>query len=224
LFHLESFPVTPLIIDIWADLACPWCYIGERRLTRALRSRPALRVIRRWRPFQLQPDLPPEGLPWEEFVETKFGGATRAEPMLRHVEGVGAAEGIPFHFNRMRRAPHTGDAHRLILLAAEEGREWEMVDSLFAAHFTHGANLSLRRDLVAAAAAAGIDRESVATLFQGDRLADEVAESLGAARELGIQGVPFFVFGERYAVSGAQPHELLLEAMEATLREASLYG
>src|SRR6478609_380926 len=108
-----------LRIDLYADIACPWCYIGERRLTQALAARPDLHVERHWRPFQLQPDLPPSGIPWSDLIEQKFGGAARATAMFGRVAASGASNGIAFNFDQVTRAPNTADAHRLVLFAAE---------------------------------------------------------------------------------------------------------
>lgn len=216
-------PTLPsLAIDVWADIACPWCWIGERRLRRALEQRPALHVDVRWRPFLLQPDLPSSGMDWTAFVESKFGGMERAAPAFRQVQGAGSAEGVEFRFDRMRRAPSTRDAHRLVLAAAEVGMAWEMAESLFRAHFTDSMDLNDRDDLLAAAHRGGLDEGVAAAVLDGDQGLAELREGREQALQLGIQGVPFFVFGNRYAVSGAHPPESMLQAIDATLRDLVL--
>lgn len=216
-------PTLPsLTIDVWADLACPWCWIGERRLRQALERRPSLHADLRWRPFLLQPDLPPSGMDWTTFVAAKFGGMERAAPAFRQVQGAGAAEGLDFRFDRMRRAPATRDAHRLVLAASEVGMAWEMAESLFRAHFTDGMDLNDRDDLLAAAHRGGLDEAVAAGVLDGDRGNAELREGREEALQLGIQGVPFFVFGNRYAVSGAHPPEAILQAIDATLRDLVL--
>lgn len=214
-------PSLALSIDLWSDVACPWCWIGKRRLSRALATRPGLPVELRWRPFILRPDLPPEGIRWEDFVREKFGGPEQAAAITGRVAAVGQEEGIPFHFERMTRAPHTEDAHRLILLAQEEGRAEAMAEALFHAHFTQGLNLNDREVLRRVAVTTGLDGTDVSELLSGDRFADAVRASLVEAVRLGVQGVPFFVFGGRYAVSGAHPPEVLARAMDAALGELS---
>jgi predicted DsbA family dithiol-disulfide isomerase len=207
-----------LTIDVWADVACPWCWIGERRLERALAERPQWRVTRRWHPFQLQPGIAPTGVPWEEFARAKFGGAERAAAMFAHVAAAGAEDGLEFRFDRMASAPNTTDAHRLVLLARRGGREWEMADALFAAYFRDGADLNDRERLVALASGAGVDADTARELLAGDELRDHVAAGQDEARLVGVQGVPFFVLDEKWAVSGAQPVDTwtgLLNRLEA---------
>lgn len=216
-------PALPsLTIDVWADIACPWCWIGERRLRRALQERPALHPHLRWRPFLLQPGLPPSGMDWNDFVEKKFGGMERAGAAFQQVQGAGTGEGIQFRFDRMRRAPSTADAHRLILAAEEVGMAWEMAESLFQAHFTDGMDLNDRQDLLAAAHRGGLDGSAATEVLDGDQGIQELREARERAVETGIQGVPFFVFGNRFAVSGAHPPETILKAIDATLRDVVL--
>ncbi|GIV97621.1 MAG: DSBA oxidoreductase [Herpetosiphonaceae bacterium] len=202
-------------IDIFADIACPWCYIGERRLERALALRPGLNVERRWRPFQLQPNLPRSGMPWHEFVQRKFGGLQRAQAMFNHVAAVGAAEGLTFAFDRMVSAPNTCDAQRLILFAEHQGCEWKAVDALFAAYFAQGRDLSRLDELVAIAAEIGLDAGQTRSYLMSDAGIAEVVESQEQAYVLGIQGVPFYIFDGRYAISGAQPVNVFLRALDS---------
>src|ERR687885_2786037 len=112
-------------IELFADIACPWCYIGERRLRRALDQRPELEVEFHWRPFQLQPDLPPKGLPWREFAERKFGGPERVAAVFARLNEAAAPDGLVFSPDAITTAANTRDAHRLILFAGETGRSWE---------------------------------------------------------------------------------------------------
>jgi predicted DsbA family dithiol-disulfide isomerase len=135
--------MSPLKIEVFADIACPWCYIGEHRLERALAARPELQVEWRWRPFQLQPNLPASGIPWDTFASAKFGGAARAQAMFEHVAGVGAEEGIQFAFDRIATAPNTADAHRLILFAQETGRQRDAALALFRAFYIFDERLGL---------------------------------------------------------------------------------
>ena len=204
----------PLAIDVFADIACPWCYIGERRLSAALGARPDLDAAVRWRPFQLQPDLPPGGLPWRPFAEEKFGGWERARAGFRHVERAAEPDGITFDFERIASAANTADAHRLVLFARGVGREWETARALFEGYFAGGRDLNEMDDLLALAASAGLDPDAAAAHLASDAGRDAVAESQRFARRHGIAGVPLTVFGGRLALSGAQPVEVFANALD----------
>ena len=203
-----------MIVEVYADIVCPWCYIGTRRLARALAQRPQLQVERRWRPVQLQPGMPKPGLPWPEFVERKFGGPERARSAFAQVTAVGAAEGIEFDFERIANAPNTRDAHRLVLFAAREGREWELADALFAAYFAQGRDLGDHAHLADAAASAGLSRAEALAYLASDEGGAEVDASQREAYQTGVTGVPFYVLDDRYALSGAQPVEVFLQALD----------
>ena len=210
---------TQLTVDVYADVVCPWCYIGERRLARAMAERPEIAVERHWRPFQLRPDTPAGGLPWAAFVREKFGGGARARAMFDHVAAAGAADGLTFDFDRVASAPNTVDAHRLILFAGERGRQWPVAEALFHGYFARGLDLNDHDQLAAAAAGAGLDPAEVrAHLATHDGVA-EVYASQREARRLGVQGVPFFVFDNRIALSGAQPLEWFVRAIDAAVEE-----
>lgn len=208
-----------LEIEVWADVVCPWCYIGERRLERALAARPELEARRRWRPFQLQPGMPAEGRPWAEFAAAKFGGRERAEAMFAQVAAAGAPDGVVLRFDRVVSAPNTVDAHRLIGWARGRGREWEMADALFAAYFEHGRDLNDAEHLAGIAREAGLDAGEARAFLAGEEGRAEVAASQEEAREIGVQGVPFFVIDRKWAVSGAQPAEAWASVLAQVERE-----
>ena len=214
-------PATALAIDVFSDVVCPWCYIGERRLARGLelaRARhPGLAVDLRWRPYQLRPDMPPEGESWATFMREKFGGEERARAMFAQVTSIGAAEGLTFRFDRVASSPNTVDAHRLILIAAAAGREWPMADALFRAYFAEGANLNDHEQLVHVAVRAGLSAVEVREHLAGDDGKAEVVRSQLSAGRLGVQGVPFYVVDGRLGVSGAQPPELFARVLEQAL-------
>lgn len=199
---------------MYADVVCPWCYIGERRLERALEQRPEVEVERRWRPFQLRPEMPADGRPWEEFAREKFGGEERARAAFTQVTEVGAQLGIRFDFGRVASAPNTVDAHRLILLAAERGRQWKVADGLFRAYFTDGRDPNDRGTLAEIAAAAGLDADEVALYLGRDSGVEEVWESQEEARRLGVNSVPFYVVDGRYAVVGGQSAETWVRVLD----------
>lgn len=202
-----------MTIDVFADIACPWCYIGEAHLAEAIRQRPALRVERRWRPFQLQPDLPREGQP-REFFHRKFGGPERTEAAFSAVTQAGEAAGLRFDVGRLAGAPNTALAHRLVLLARSYGREWDAVDALFAGYFADGRDLGDPDDVAAIAERAGVPGADALALFGDDRFEADVERSQEIARRSGIGGVPLFLFGDRFALSGAQPVEAFIQALD----------
>lgn len=206
-------------IDIFADVVCPWCYIGEKRLQAALNQRPDLEVERHWQPFQLRPEMPPEGEDWQTFVDEKFGGTERAGEMFQNVVHAGSELDIDFRFDLMTRSPNTVNAHRLILLAAGHDQEWEMVHKLFQSHFTDGANLSDLDALIDIAVSTGLDADLSRDFLEGSEGQAEVFESQQVAEQLGISGVPFFIFDSRLAVSGAQPAEVFQQVIDRVLSE-----
>jgi len=202
-------------IDVYADVVCPWCYVGEKRLEKALRERPDLNVERRWRPFQLRPEMPAGGVPWRPFALEKFGGEEGMRRAFAHVAAAGEPDGARFDFDRVASAPNTVDAHRLILHAAGRGGEWPMADALFRGYFAEGRDLNDPDDLAAMAADAGIDADETRALLAGDAGTQDVREGQQAAAEIGIGGVPFYVIDDLYAVSGGQPAEVWLRTLDA---------
>jgi predicted DsbA family dithiol-disulfide isomerase len=197
-------------IDIIADLICPWCYIGKRRLDRALAMRPDLPVTRVWRPFQLSPDLPPEGLPRDVFLHVKFGSARSAARIHNALATAGARDGIAFAFDKIRRAPNTLNAHRLVRLANVAGVGNEIVEALFRGYFIEGLDIGDIDLLAAIAADCGLDE--IATrrkLATGVGAAEVVAEE-HRARRAGIEAVPCFIIEGDFALSGAQEPEMFL--------------
>lgn len=205
---------SPLVIDVYADVACPWCWIGSTRLGRALDARPDLRVERHWRPFLLQPDLPRGGIPWADVIGPKFGGSARAEAMFAHVTKVGAADGLEFRFDRIGRANNTRDAHRLILFARSHWREWAMAEALFAAYFREGVDLEDHGALLGIAEAVGVPLGKARAWMDSREGEGAVEASREEAARLGIRGVPFYVFNGDLGISGAQPVETFVAALD----------
>ena len=200
-----------LTIDVISDVICPWCFIGKRRLEKALAGRPA---TVRWHPFQLNPDMPREGIDRKDYRIKKFGSWERSLELDAQVAAAGRGEGIAFDFDRMARTPNTLDAHRVIWLAGERGVQDAVVEALFLAYFTDGRDLSDRATLAEVAAGAGLDRDEVDELLEGDKGLDVVRAGEEQARRLGVSGVPFFVVNGKVALSGAQPPELFRQAFE----------
>lgn len=203
-----------MIIDVYADVVCPWCYIGLQRLEQTLAQRPDLDVERRWRPFQLRPEMPTSGQPWDQFVDEKFGGMARAGQMFARVTQVGAQDGLDFRFDRVANSPNTTDAHRLILLAQEHGLAWSVARSLFTAYFTEGRDLSDIDQLVEIAASNDLPSAVARAYLESDVGRPEVQASQREAANLGVTSVPCYVFDGLYAVLGAQPVTTMLAAID----------
>lgn len=196
-------------IEIVADITCPWCFIGKRRLERALAMRPEIAATRSWRAFRLNPNLPRDGVPREVFVAAKFGG-TRAENRFGAIVAAGRAEGIDFAFDRIRRVPNTLLTHRLIRLAAAEGCSDAIVEALFRAYFTSGVDIGDNAAVVRIASQNGIDPRRAAAYLDSEAGTAEVLAEEQRARRLGIRAVPCFIIERGYAISGAQEPEMLL--------------
>jgi predicted DsbA family dithiol-disulfide isomerase len=212
-------------IEIFSDTICPWCFIGKRRLERALAERPGLDLRVSWRAFQLNPDMPREGMERGAYLGAKFGGAEGARVVYARVAAAGLEEGIAFEFDAIRRTPSTLDSHRLIALAAQRGgRQDAVVEGLFRAYFMEGRDIGDPVVLGDVAAAAGLDCTQVATLLEGEAGIGAVRMEDAAAREGGISGVPLFVFDRQYAVSGAQAPEVILRVLDATARLGRPYA
>lgn len=203
-----------MIIDIVSDVVCPWCYIGKRRLERALAARGRGDVEIVWRAFQLNPDMPREGMDRARYLAVKFGSAAQAQRIYDEIAETGAAEGIAFAFSRIARTPNTLDAHRLIRLAAAEGRQDAVVEALFRAYFLDGVDIGAQESLIAIAEEAGIAREVAEPFLAGEDGLDAVRREDLGARRLGITGVPCFIVDGRYAISGAQAPEVFLRVFE----------
>jgi len=198
-------------IEIVSDVICPWCYIGKRRLEKALALIPELKPEIHWLPFQLNPDMPREGVARAEYRKAKFGSVERGRQLDARVAAEGKGEGIAFAFDRMQRTPNTVAAHRLIALAQKQGVGQKVVDSLFKAYFEDAEDIG---------AAAVLERISVENQIQGwPQNADEkeVAALEASMRGFGISAVPTFIFDRKFGVSGAHPPESLAEAMREAL-------
>ena len=212
-----------LRVDVWSDIACPWCYVGKRRLEAALAKFPhrdAVEVV--WRAFELDPSAPPErpsDVGYAERLAKKYGSSVNeAQGMITRMTDVAATDGLDFHFEKIRPG-NTFDAHRVLHLALERGKQDAVKERFLLAYMTEGAPIGDPETLVRLAAEAGLDAEEVRATLASDASAREVREDEDEARELGISGVPFFVFAGKLAVSGAQPAELLLRALTQAWKE-----
>ncbi len=216
--------MAPLTVDIWSDVVCPWCYIGKRRFEAALERfehRDEVRVT--WHSFELDPHAPPAtDRPAAERLAEKYGmSLEQARAMHAQITALAAEEGLEYHLERSRGG-NTFDAHRLIQLAAERGVQDAVKEALMRAYFTDGEPIADREALVRVAQAAGLDGEEARAVLAGDDYAEAVREDERVASQIGIQGVPFFVLDRRYGVSGAQPAEVLAQALEKAWAERGL--
>ena len=218
----SSAATEPLVIDVVSDVVCPWCFIGKRRLETAIASRPDLAVEVRFRPYFLNDWVPREGISRTEYLTTKFGSVDRYNANAQRIVGVAAAEGLTYTPDKIKRQPNTIDCHRLIHWAEAAGGTAgaaRMKQRLMDLYFTEGGDLTDREVLVKAAADCGLDAEQVRTQLASDLDVAEVTEAAEAAKNSGVDGVPFFIFGGILAVSGAQSPEHLVSAMERAIAE-----
>jgi predicted DsbA family dithiol-disulfide isomerase len=192
-------------LDIFSDPVCPWCMIGKAHLDRALESRPDHPFLIEWHPFQLNPDMPKEGVDRRSYLEAKFGGKDRAVQVYAQVAAAAEAAGVTIDFGRMDRTPNTLDAHRLLHWAGLEGRQSAVAAALFRAYFREGRDIGDAATLAEVAAASGMDGAVVARLLSTDADADDIAARDQDARRRGVRAVPTFLIARQYVVSGAQP-------------------
>jgi predicted DsbA family dithiol-disulfide isomerase len=208
-------------IDVVSDVICPWCFIGKRRMEKALAQLAGeVDVEVGWLPFQLNPDLPVAGVARAEYRKAKFGSIEKSRALDARVAAEGAGEGIVFAFERMERTPNTFAAHQLIDLAQEEGAGAGVVEALFSAYFLEARDIGDREVLLGIGKAAGIERRLVEARWADKGEAQRLAREERSMRDLGISGVPTFIIADRYGVSGAQPPEVLVQA----IREAAEAG
>ena len=212
-----------LRVDVWSDVACPWCYVGKRRLESALAAFPhAAEVEVVWHAFELDPGAPrtqPEGVSMAARLAKKYGNTVpEAEVMIQHMADTGKADGLDLRFDRIKPG-NTFDAHRLIRLGQEHGKQDAVKERLLRAYFTEGEPVGDKAVLAQLGVSAGLDADVVTALLESDLYAEEVREEEAEAATIGIRGVPFFLFNEKYAVSGAQPKEALLAVLEKTWAE-----
>ncbi|SLM47186.1 putative thiol oxidoreductase, DsbA family, FrnE subfamily [Nitrospira japonica] len=205
----------PLTIEVYSDVVCPWCYVGKRRLERALAQRQGSvkgEII--WRPFQLNPTMPAEGVERTAYLEAKFGSMEAFRRLEEHVTDAAREERIAFAFERIARTPNTFLAHRLIWYAALRDRQDEVVESLFKGYFQEGEEIGSQASLVRLGRHAGLDGADVERFFRTDEGTVEVKEEEAAGGRLGIRSVPYFVVNRAYGISGAQPVERFVAAID----------
>ncbi len=207
-----------LTVDVISDVMCPWCYIGKRRLDRAQVLAPDVEPVIRWRPFQLDATIPPEGMDRQEYLDKKFG-RDRASEMYAQIQETGEAEGIMFAFDRITRSPNTINAHRLIRWAEVGDQQDKVVERLFELFFCEGEDLVETSVLLEAAREGEMDVDFIEEVLATDRDIDEVKKEIAMAHKLGVQGVPTFVIDQQHLLVGAQRAEVLADAMTQISQE-----
>ncbi len=219
-----SPPSPTLAIDIVSDVVCPWCYIGKRHVEAALAqfraAHPATPVAIRWHPFQLNPDLPPEGNDRKAYLEAKFGGPQRAAEIYARVSAAGRNAGLALNFDGIARQPNTLLAHALIAYAQSVeggGNADAIVERLFKAYFVDGLFIGDIDVLLAIAKECGLDEAATRAVLADPATLEQIAHLDANVRRQGISGVPFLIFNQKLALSGAQPPEVMLDAMTKSL-------
>jgi predicted DsbA family dithiol-disulfide isomerase len=205
-----------ITIDVVSDVVCPWCYLGKARLELAIAEvQDEVGVDINWRPYRLNPDYPPEGVDQKAALAAKLGGEERVVSAHKMLTDLGREVGIAFNFDAIKIGPNTLDAHRLIHWAVTEDREKQdrIVDALFKANFEEGRNVGDHSVLLDIAEKAGLDRTVIAALLASDADGDLIVAEIEAAQKMGVTGVPFFIFDQQYAVSGAQTPDVIASAL-----------
>ena len=210
----ESGGSAPLSVDVVSDVVCPWCYVGKRRLERAIAAAGVPLTIR-WRPFQLDSTIPIGGKPRRDYLQQKFGSAARIDEIHKAITATGAAEGIAFAFDKIEVSPNTLDAHRLVRWAEEAGLQNEVVEALFRAYFIEGRDIGDHAVLADIAGSAGMDCATVAARLARDEDRGAVQAEIESAQRIGVTGVPTFILGGRYGLVGAQPAEEIAKALRS---------
>jgi predicted DsbA family dithiol-disulfide isomerase len=213
--EIEMSEPNAITVDVVSDVVCPWCFIGQKRLDRAIAAVGDVDVHIRWRPFQLDPTIPPQGKDRHEYMLAKFGSDERIREIHGRIEPLGEVEGISFAFDTIKVAPNTLDAHRLIRWAGAAGEAVQnrLVRRLFQLNFEEGANIGDHAVLIEAAREAGMDASVVATLLPTDADVEAVRTEIATASRMGISGVPCFLLEGKYAVMGAQDADTLADAI-----------
>ena len=203
-----------LEVDVVSDVICPWCFLGKRRLDKAIAMLDAITVEVNWRPFLLDPTIPRQGMSRKDYMEGKFG-AERLKTIHDPLIAAGLEDGVPYQFDRITRTPNTLDAHRLIRWSHPAGRQSDVAERLFMAYWNGGLDVGDRAVLLQIAGDAGLDVADVAGKLENGTDVDAVTAEVGHAARMGVNGVPCFILGRRQGLMGAQPAEALAEAIRS---------
>lgn len=200
-------------ITVVFDTVCPWCFIGKRRLERALRARPEVTAEFSWQPFLLNPELPPEGTERALYLERKFGGRQRVDRMYEALTAAGIHEGIAFSFDRIRRTPNSLNSHRLIQMAPQSVQP-ALVDHLFVSYFSDGVDIGEPEALAELAADVGMNHGQVLRQLTNEAGVNSVYSANARSHRMGINGVPCFLFNDAFSMAGAQEVEVLVRMVD----------
>ncbi len=212
----------PFIIDVISDVVCPWCFLGKRRLDAAVDALD-IEVFIRWRPFQLDPTIPPEGLDRQQYMLNKFG-AERLKTIHDPLIEAGRELEIPYNFDKITRTPNTLDAHRLIRWAHTVNKQTEMVERLFMAYWSQGLDVGDRAVLAKCAGEVGINADQIAGLLASEQDVEDTKKEIAHAGNIGVTGVPTFILAQSYALAGAQPPAVLADAIGRVAMELEQQG
>ena len=199
-------------IDVVSDVICPWCFLGKRRLDKAIGLLDDIKVEVNWRPFFLDPTIPREGISRRTYLENKFG-AERLKTIHDPILAAGKADGVPYAFDRITRTPNTMDAHRLIRWSHDAGKQHDVIERLFMAYFNEGLDIGDRTVLVKIADETGMDTADISVKLDSDSDVDAVNAEVERAYRMGVTGVPCFIFAQKQGLMGAQPAEVLADAI-----------
>ncbi len=201
-----------LEIDVVSDVICPWCFLGKRRLDKAIASIDDIKVEVNWRPFLLDPSIPKEGMSRREYMENKFG-PERLKTIHDPLISAGSEDGVPFQFEKITRTPNTIDAHRLIRWSHPTGKQHDVAERLFMAYWNEGKDVGDRKVLLAIATEAGLDATEISAKFEQDTDLEAVRAEVEQASRMGVTGVPCFILGRKQGIMGAQPAQVLADAI-----------
>jgi predicted DsbA family dithiol-disulfide isomerase len=207
-------------IDIVSDVVCPWCYIGKRRIEKAMHELSSeFEFDVNYLPFQLNPQIPKEGIDQKEHLAKKFGSEEKYNQILAHVTRTAEEEGLHFDFDKQKISPNTSDCHRLIWLAKKEGKQLQVKEALMKAYFEEGIDLTKTEKLIAVAVGASMDAAQVKNFLESHEGLAEVSEMQQLNYDRGISGVPFYIINNKYGISGAQPAQVFGEALREIGRD-----
>lgn len=204
--------VKTISVDVVSDVICPWCFLGKRRLDRAISLLEGITVEVNWRPFFLDPTIPAEGMSRRTYMENKFG-AERLKTIHDPLIAAGKEDGVPYAFDKITRTPNTMDAHRLIRWSHDVGTQHDVVGRLFMAYFNGGLDIGDRAVLAKIAGEAGMDMADVSAKLENDADVDAVKAEVDRAYRMGVTGVPCFILAQKQGLMGAQPAEVLADAI-----------
>jgi predicted DsbA family dithiol-disulfide isomerase len=209
-------------IDVVSDVVCPWCYIGKRRLEKAMQQLSSEYTFEvEYHPFELNPDMPAQGVNQKAYLTDKFGSEDRYDQITNHTTQVAATEGLAFNFDKQNTSPNTRKAHAIVQLAKLKGKDLAVIEDLFKAYFTDGVDLTDDKNLIALAVQAGIEREDLELLLADENSLIRIAALEKEMSKLGISGVPFYIINSKYGVSGAQSSETFMQVFKEVSQEVT---